>query len=421
MAAPVLMPKNSDTMTEGKVIRWLKNEGEHVSFGDTLVEIETDKVDVELEATGDGVLRKILVPDASTAAVGQVLGVIGVADEDISAYLPNDASTALSSVQSVASPIKRGSDPVPERVETPDLFRGRVFASPMARLKAARAKIDLNHISGSGPGGRVIGQDIDRAIAAASGISAAISSSAARSDSDAAAVAVEPEFRDEPLSPMRQAIATRLARSLGPVPHFYLTIEADMKRALELRQGANALDPELRLSFNDIIIKACATALQARPEVNATFMGDRIRTFRRVHIGIVVAVEAGGVITPVLRDCDRKGLYRISKEAKELAARARNRKLMPSEYAGATFSVSNLGMMGIEEFSAIINPPEGAILAVGAVLQKPVVNQGRIEIGYRCKMTLSCDHRVLDGVTGARFLRTLQEILENATSFGQAL
>jgi pyruvate dehydrogenase E2 component (dihydrolipoamide acetyltransferase) len=416
MAAPVLMPKNSDTMTEGKVIRWLKNEGEHVSFGDTLVEIETDKADLELEATGDGLLRKILVPDASTAAVGQVLGVIGAVDEDISAFLPNDASTAVFSIQSAASPIKRSSDPVPERVETPGLFQDRAFASPLARSKAARAKIDLNDVSGSGPGGRVIGQDVDRAIAAASGISGAISPFAAVRDS--AAVTVEPEFRDEPLSPMRQAIATRLARSLGPVPHFFLTIGADMKHAVELRQSASALGPQLKPSFNDIIIKACAAALQIHPEVNATFMGDRIRTYRRVHIGIAVAVEAGGVITPVLRDCDRKSLDQISKEAKELADRARNRKLMPSEYAGATFSVSNLGMMGIEEFSAIINPPEGAILAVGAVLQKPVVNQGRIEIGYRCKMTLSCDHRVLDGVTGARFLRTLQGILKNTSSFG---
>lgn len=419
MTAPVLMPKNSDTMTEGKVIRWLKSEGEHVSFGDTLVEIETDKVDLELEAPVDGVLRKIVVPAASTAAVGQVLGVIGAADEDISAFLPNDVSTAVPSVQSPASPTKRGSDPVPERVEISD-FRDRVFASPWARSKAARAKIDLNHVAGSGPEGRVIGQDIDRAIAAASGISSPISPSAARCDSDAA-VAVEPEFRDEPLSLMRQAIARRLARSLGPVPHFFLTIEADMKHAVELRQSANVLNSQLKLSFNDIIVKACATALQTHPEVNATFMGDRIRSFRRVHIGIAVAVETGGVITPVLRDCDRKSLYQISEEAKELAARARSRKLMPSEYAGATFSVSNLGMMGIEEFSAIINPPESAILAVGAVSQKPVVNQGRIEIGYRCKMTLSCDHRVLDGIAGARFLRTLQGILENTTSFGYPL
>ncbi len=211
---------------------------------------------------------------------------------------------------------------------------------------------------------------------------------------------------------MRKTIATRLSQSLGPVPHFYLTIEPDMKRAKELRESANQLDPNLKLTYNDIIIKAVTAALRLHPEVNASFLGDKIRTHNRVHIGVAVAVE-GGLITPVLRDCDRKTLQQISRETKELVARARNRKLQPDEYTGSTFSVSNLGMMGIDEFSAVINPPEGAILAVGAVVEKPVVADGRIEIGYRCRMTLSCDHRVVDGATGAKFLQTLERILEN--------
>lgn len=229
----------------------------------------------------------------------------------------------------------------------------------------------------------------------------------------APAVAVGPEFADEPLSSMRRVIASRLVQSKGPVPHFYLTVEVDMTRARELRESANLLNADLKLSYNDIIIKACAAALRQNPEVNASFQGDSIRYYHRVHIGVAVATDGGGLITPVIRNCDAKSLLDISREAKDLAARGRTRKLMPEEYAGSTFSISNLGMMGIEEFSAIINPPEGAILAVGAVAEKPVVVGGRIEVGLRCRMTLSCDHRVIDGAMGAKFLQTLKQILEN--------
>jgi pyruvate dehydrogenase E2 component (dihydrolipoamide acetyltransferase) len=211
---------------------------------------------------------------------------------------------------------------------------------------------------------------------------------------------------------MRKVIATRLVQSKAPVPHFYLTIEVDARRAQELRASANLLDPELKLSYNDLIVKACAAALRQHPEVNASFQGESIRYHNRVHIAVAVAVE-GGLITPVIRDCDRKSLPDISREAKDLIARARNRKLSPDEYVGSTFSVSNLGMMGIEEFAAVINPPEGAVLAVGAVMEKPVVVDGHVAVGLRCRMTLSCDHRVVDGATGAQFLQTLKQILEN--------
>jgi len=284
--------------------------------------------------------------------------------------------------------------------------------------------LDLNRIAGSGPAGRIVRQDVERAAALAVG------TRAARAGEVASAVALPPaqppilprrpaptptgpEFYDEPLSLMRKAIAARLVQSKAPVPHFYLTIEVDMGRAKELRESANALNPELRLSYNDIMLKACAAALQLHPQVNASFQGEAIRYYRRIHLGVAVAVEDGGLITPVIRHCESKSLQDISYEAKDLIARARARKLNPDEYTGATFSISNLGMMGIEEFSAVINPPEGAILAVGAVEEKPVVVKGRVEVGLRCRITLSCDHRVVDGATGARFLQTLKQILEN--------
>ena len=212
---------------------------------------------------------------------------------------------------------------------------------------------------------------------------------------------------------MRKTIAKRLVESKAPVPHFYLAIEVDMKRAKDLRESANLLDPALKLSYNDIILKACAAALRQHPEVNASFQGESIRYHNRVHLGMAVATDGGGLITPVIRNGDAKSLQEISRETKDLAGRARTRKLLPDEYVGSTFSVSNLGMMGIEEFAAVINPPEGAILAVGAVTEKPVVVDGRVEVGWRCRLTLSCDHRVVDGATGAKFLQTLKQILEN--------
>lgn len=463
MAVRVLMPKGSDTMTEGKVLKWLKQEGDNISSGDAVVEIETDKVDMEVETTGSGVLRKILVQVGQVVPVGQLLGVIGKPDEDISEMVKiagaapaarhtdepkaPPASTPPAPTKPIAPPpaapvqkpaaVGEPSMPEPQvqvppetpkaapgpstltreashaSVASPGSGGGRVLASPLARRIARDKGLDLNEIAGSGPGGRILRQDVDRAIV---GIpSAFLHGDGGHSAAPArpAYVPGGPEFQDEPLSSMRKIIATRLTQSLGPVPHFYLTIEVDMRRAMELRQSANNLNPELKLTYNDIILKACAAALRARPEANASFNGESIRTHNRVHIGIAVPVDGGGLITPVIHDCDQKSLQQVSREAKDLVARARNRKLAPNEYTGATFSVSNLGMMGIDQFSAIINPPEGAILAVGAVVEKPVVTEHRIEIGHRCRMTLSCDHRVIDGATGAKFLQTLQSILEN--------
>jgi pyruvate dehydrogenase E2 component (dihydrolipoamide acetyltransferase) len=461
----VLMPKGSDTMTEGKVLKWVKKEGDQVSTGETVVEIETDKVDMEVEAMGSGVLRKILVQAGKVVPVGELLALIAKPDEDISSLAKGEgvvraqppAGSAVPAPAPVLAAPQRppasaspgaGAAPVghagpasaapslaiagsgqalkgvaaPSGREPGD--GGRVLASPLARRMAQEMGLNLNRIAGSGPAGRIVRQDVERAAALAVGARAvrvpeAISAGApppapAPSLPKRPAPALTgPEFYDEPLSSMRKVIATRLVQSKAPVPHFYLTIEVDMGRAKELRESAAALNPELSLSYNDIILKACAAALQLHPQVNASFQGEAIRYYRRIHLGVAVAVEDGGLITPVIRNCEGKSLQDISREAKDLIARARSRKLNPDEYTGATFSVSNLGMMGIEEFSAVINPPEGAILAVGAVAEKPVVVKGQVEVGLRCRMTLSCDHRVVDGATGAKFLQTLKQILEN--------
>jgi pyruvate dehydrogenase E2 component (dihydrolipoyllysine-residue acetyltransferase) len=429
MATRVLMPKGSDTMTEGKVLKWVKHEGDPVANGDVVVEIETDKVDMEVEAMGEGTLRKVLVKEGDMVPVGQLLAVIGAPEEDISALIDGAKpapAAKIASEKPVAPAVPEKHAPVPSAPSVSSVSKvpeavaagGRILASPLARRIAGEKGIDLGRLTGTGPAGRIVRQDVDRAMAAVAISGPAPTTAPVRREMPPLHLPPPPapggpDFRDEALSAMRKTIATRLSQSLGPVPHFYLTIEVDMKRAKELRESANSLDPNLKLTYNDIIIKASTAALRLHPEVNASFMGDKIRMHNRVHIGMAVAVDGGGLITPVIRDCDRKILQQISAEAKELIARARTRKLQPDEYTGSTFSISNLGMMGIDEFSAVINPPEGAILAVGAVVEKPVVVEHRVEIGVRSRMTLSCDHRVVDGATGAKFLQTLQRILEN--------
>ncbi len=451
----VLMPKGSDTMTEGKVLKWVKKEGDQVSAGDAVVEIETDKVDMEVEAMGGGVLRKILVQSGKVVPVGELLALIGKPDEDISALLkgegaaatpahapaPSSHPPAIGSPAPAVAPIRPSAGPAlatpsPATAASWQALKdasaasagqpengGRVLASPLARRMAHEMGLDLSRITGTGPAGRIVRQDVERAALLSVGARTARPAEAKPAaphpapapelPKRPAPVPTGPEFYDEPLSSMRKVIASRLVQSKAPVPHFYLTIEVDMGRAKELRESAKVLNPDLSFSYNDLILKACAAALQLHPHVNASFQGEAIRYHRRIHLGIAVAVDEGGLITPVIRNCESKTLQDIAREAKDLVARARNRKLNPDEYVGATFSVSNLGMMGIEEFSAVINPPEGAILAVGEVGEKPVVVKGQIQVGLRCRMTLSCDHRVVDGATGAKFLQTLKQILEN--------
>ena len=420
---------------------------------------------------GSGVLRKILVAAGKVVPVGELLAVIAKADEDISGFVKTDgaakagvrspesgvrshAGVRSRSQESVPAPVGAvGGTPadlnacaqpahplqgepgpqrrIPTRVPNPESrapspesrVGGRVLASPLAKRMAKDMGLEIAEITGSVPTEGLFAKTWS---AVRRTLRCPARRLADRSPFPPLRVHLDPfccprpapaptgpEFTDEPLSSMRKVIATRLVQSKAPVPHFYLAIEVNMQRAKELRESANLLDPGLKLSYNDIILKACAAALRQNPEVNASFQGESIRYHHRVHLGMAVATDGGGLITPVLRNADTKSLAEISSESKDLVARARTRKLLPEEYAGSTFSISNLGMMGIDEFSAIINPPESAILAVGAVAEKAVVVDGRVEAGLRCRLTLSCDHRVVDGATGAKFLQSLKQILEN--------
>jgi pyruvate dehydrogenase E2 component (dihydrolipoamide acetyltransferase) len=412
MATKVVMEALSPTMEEGRLVEWHKREGDAVQAGDVLAEVETDKAVMELPARADGVLRKVLVPAGATVPTGGLIAVIGSADEDVSAIIGEAGSgkreavaapraptappkPAVTTAPSPAVPASRL--PLPGGVE--GRGGGRVKASPLARRIARERGLDLALLRGSGPGGRVIKRDLDGAVATG------VAPAAATTTPGAA-------FEDVPLTQIRKTIARRLAESLGPVPHFFLTVDLDMERAWEAREALNALGEEPKISLNDIIVKAVAQALRLHRECNAWWQGDFVRYFNDVHIGMAVAVEQG-LITPVIRHADRKGLREIAAETRDLSQRARDRKLAPAEYTGSTFSISNLGMFGIDQFTAVINPPEAGILAVGAVTQHPVVHDGAVTSRRRMRMTMSCDHRVIDGATGARFLQTLVRMLEN--------
>ena len=410
----VVMPKLSEQMETGKIIKWLKQEGDRIQSGDILAEVETDKADVEMEAFGSGVLRKILVPAGSAVPVGTLIGVIAEANEDIASVRPGGPEMAPRTPQSATPPATQPAprpatqpatrpvtlQPAAAMAEAP----GRVKASPLARKIAAQSGVDLRLVQGSGPGGRVVRRDVE----AASAPGAARPAVAAV---PAASVPAGVEFEDRPLSQMRAVIAKRMPLSKAPVPHFYVSSEIAMDRAWTLREELNGLEGQPKISVNDFVIRACALALRQHPGVNASFQGEAIRVYHRAHIGIAVALE-DGLITPVLRDADTKSISRIAAEARDLAERARTRKLRVPELSGATFSISNLGMFDVTEFSAIINPPEGAILAVGTVRRIPVVTEEGLGVGRRMMLTLSCDHRVMDGAMGARFLQDVKHLLE---------
>lgn len=444
MATKVVMAQLSPTMEEGKLVEWKLAEGDPVSQGDIVAEIETDKANMDVEAMGSGVLRKILVQEGVTVPVGTLIGVIADPEEDIEPILAEAAAAeapaappaAAPTAEPVAAPAVEpavaapagepaAGAPAAEVPPVPPATRdGRVKASPVARKMAAELGIELGTIPGSGPGGRIIKQDVEAAATAgaptAGTAAAGTVAAGAAAGTPAAGGIVRPaalgegRLRDERIeaSQMRKAIARRLAESIGPVPHFFLTTEVDMERALDLRAELNAGLDGFKIGVTDILLKTAAEALVRHPEVNASWEGDVIHHHGRVDLGIAVAVE-GGLITPVLRDADRKGLRQIAEEVADLIERARARKLMPEEYQGATFSISNLGMFDIEEFTAIINPPEAAILAIGKTRQKPVVEDGEVRVRRRMRVTMSCDHRVVDGATGARFLATFKGMLEN--------
>jgi pyruvate dehydrogenase E2 component (dihydrolipoyllysine-residue acetyltransferase) len=431
MITKVHMEALSPTMEEGQLVKWHKHEGDAVSNGDVLAEIETDKATMELVARGEGELRKVLLDEGGTAPVGNVIAVIAGADEDISSVVdaghaasapavkeapPQEAPKARAKGGGNAVPpgAKAAHDPMapvgkaspPERATATSADSGRVKASPLARRLAEDLGVDLARVEGSGPGGRIVKRDIE-----AAKVSAAAAPAAPAWTPDAN------EYEDVPVSQLRKTIARRLVESIGPVPHFFLTVDVDMTRVVDARARLNALLEKSgeKISINDILLKAVASALRKHPDCNAQWQGTFVRRFNAVHLGVAVAIE-DGLITPVIRHAHLKGIAHIAREVRELAARAREKKLVPDEYTGSTFSVSNLGMFGIHEFTAIINPPEAGILAVGGMEETPVVVDGEVVVRPRMRITMSCDHRVIDGAQGARFLATLRGMLEEPTA-----
>ncbi|RXR22021.1 2-oxo acid dehydrogenase subunit E2 [Flavobacterium stagni] len=412
----ITMPRLSDTMTTGTVATWLKKVGDIVKEGDILAEIETDKATMEFESFHSGSLLYVGIQEGESAPVDSVLAIIGPAGTDVAAYaesLKTGGAPVAAPAQSTpeAAP---AATPVATAATTPVVNEGgRVFASPLARQIAKEKGIDLNQVKGSGENGRIVKSDVENFTAAPS--APAVQAAAPAS---AAAPAVKPfvpagsEFSEQiKNSQMRKTIARRLSESIFTAPHFYLTIEVAMDEAMKSRSVINTV-PDTKVSFNDMVIKACAMALKKHPKVNSQWSDEAITINHHVHVGVAVAVE-DGLVVPVVRFTDQMSLSQIGAAVKDLAGKARNKKLQPSEMEGSTFTVSNLGMFGITEFTSIINQPNSAILSVGAIIQKPVVRDGQIVVGHTMNVTLACDHRTVDGATGAEFLQTLRTFLEN--------
>ena len=446
----------SPTMEEGRLVEWKKQEGDTVAVGDVLAEVETDKAVMELVARAGGTLLKHVVEAGTTVPVSEPVAFIGEPGEAVGGEADKASSGAAGQGGSkdaqatqarpvenrpVAMPpapadraaeerrpsekraVREGNGAksaasAPAGAEQPVT---RVKASPLARRIAAERGLDLGEVEGSGPEGRIVARDLEGATAAARVGAGAMASSAPLPRGPAAPLSgpAYPPFTNVPLTQIRKTIARRLAQSIGPIPTFYLTTEVDMERVWEAREAlqlpgrvSGEAKQEVKVSFNDIIIKAVAMALRQHPACNAWWQDDHIRYWNEVHVSMAVAVEEG-LITPVIRHTDRKTLREIAAESRDLAARARERKLKPEEYTGGTFSVSNLGMLDIDEFTAVINPPEAGILAIGRIAEKPVAHEGTVAVRRRMRLTMSCDHRVIDGATGAQFLKTLKGMLEN--------
>jgi len=411
MATKILMPKLSDTMSDGVIVEWKKNEGDTIASGDIIAEVETDKATMELENFEEGTLLKILIPKGGKIPVGGAIAIVGEKGENIDELL-KEAQTSQKPAP-VEPEMKKEPAPPPPPVQpkappapTPKPVAerlGRVKASPLARRMADSKKVDIASILGSGPGGRIVKKDVEAALS---------SDKSGQSLASAIAGQFPPlEQKDIPLTQIRKAIADRLTESKTTIPHFYVTVEVDMQRAIELR-GALKEEAVGSVSYNDMVIRACALCLRRYPEVNASFMGDFIRQHGEIHIGMAVAIP-DGLIVPVIRNADQKSLLEISSESKELVLRAKDRKLKPDEFTGSTFTTSNMGMFNVEEFSAIINPPEAAILAISSILEKAVAVKGEIRVRKRMRLTISSDHRVIDGATAARFMKQLKRLLEN--------
>ena len=417
MAEVVYMPKLSDTMTEGVVATWNKKVGDTVKEGEILAEIETDKATMEFESFYNGTLLHIGVDTGKSAPVNSVLAIIGAPGEDISGLISGSAPSITESVPSPepvkSEPVVQTPVPIPTVVEVPKSEPAkqpiiqsnseRVFASPLAKKLAQEKGVDINSVAGTGENGRIVKRDVDHYVPY---------TPAERSFSPVAA-GVE-SYTDEPVSQMRKTIARRLAESKFTAPHFYLTLDIDMDNAIAARKALNSMDG-VKVSFNDMVIKSVAVALKQHPNVNSAWMGDFIRRNQHVHVGVAVAVDEG-LLVPVIRFADTKGLLQISSEVRDYARKAKDKKLQPSDWEGNTFTISNLGMFGIESFTAIVNPPDSCILAVGGIKEVPVVRNGQVVPGNVMKITLSCDHRVVDGATGAAFLQTFKQYMENPVS-----
>lgn len=433
MPVNILMPALSPTMTEGTLAKWLMKEGDQVSSGDVIAEIETDKATMEVEAVDEGTLAKILVADGTEGvAVNAVIAVLLEEGEDASAIdaAPVAAPAPAAAPAAEAAPSPAASAPAAPAAAAPTApvaaSGGRIFASPLARRMAEQAGLDLSVIAGSGPKGRIVKADIEAAVAGGTGKAAA--PAAAAPSATPTAVAAAPaaagpsakqtadllgmEYEQEPLSGMRRTIAKRLTESKQTVPHFYLTVDCQVDELLKVRKELNSRSDAYKVSVNDFVIRAAAIALKKVPAANASFDPEGMMYYKHADISVAVATPSG-LITPIIKAAEGKGLATISNEMKDLAVRARDGKLKPEEYQGGTFSVSNLGMFGVKEFSAIINPPQGCILAVGAGEQRPVVKDGALAVATVMSCTLSVDHRVVDGAVGAEFLAAFKKLIED--------
>jgi len=415
-ASLVTMPKMSDTMTEGTMASWLKKVGDEVKSGDILAEVETDKATMELEAYEDGTLLYIGVKEGDSVAVDGILAVIGEKGADFESLIKFQESKKT-------TPAKEISEEPIETTDTTDISKsketvispstegsnGRIIASPLAKKLAREKGYDLKQIQGSGDNGRIIKRDIEAFVPSQASV---VTTESVESPSiQLPTIVGEESYEETSVSQMRKTIAKRLSESKFTSPHFYLTMEINMDKAIEARKSMNEISP-VKISFNDIIIKACAAALRQHPNVNVSWLGDKIRFNKHIHIGVAVAVEEG-LLVPVVRFADSKAISHISAEVKELGAKARNKQLQPADWEGNTFTISNLGMFGIEEFTAIINPPDACILAVGGIKETAIVKDGQLVPGNVMKVTMSCDHRVVDGVVGSAFLQTLKQLLED--------
>jgi pyruvate dehydrogenase E2 component (dihydrolipoamide acetyltransferase) len=416
MQEVILMPRLSDTMTEGVIAGWHKKVGDAVKKGDLLADVETDKATMELESYKEGKLLYIGAQKGDKVPVNALLCIIGdekkVDVEKIVAAAKGGATNAGAQAAQKSQP-EAAAQTTTASAQTETAApaatgeNGRVVASPLAKKLASEKGIDISKVAGSGDGGRIIKRDIDNYVPAAGGGQAA---EKAAQPGKAPAVAGQVSFEDVPVSQMRKVIAKRLSESKFTAPEFYLTMEINMDKAVESRAKLNDISP-VKISFNDMVLKACAIALKQHPKVNSSWMGDKIRVNHHVNVGVAVAVEEG-LLVPVVRFADLKSLSQIASEVKDFAKKAKDKKLQPSDWEGSTFTISNLGMFGIEEFTAIINPPDACILAIGAINQVPIVKDGQIKVGNIMKVTLTCDHRVVDGASGAAFLQTLQGLLE---------